>query len=104
MQKRRYEILLPLEHNDGRPVDPGRFEKTRQELVARFGALTFLPQAVLGTWSDEERQYEDKLIRVIVDVEDTPEHRQFLEQYKSTLLERFEQIEVYIVSYPVEIL
>jgi hypothetical protein len=35
----RYEILLPLQYNDGTPVEPETFQETRQELVRRFGAL-----------------------------------------------------------------
>ena len=36
----RYEILLPLQYNDGTPVEPEKFQETRRELVRRFGALT----------------------------------------------------------------
>ena len=40
MQKRRYEILLPLKHNDGRPVSGEVFEQTREDLIAQFGGVT----------------------------------------------------------------
>ena len=43
-------------------------------------------------------------LRFVIDVEDTPENEQFFTQYKPILLERFAQIEIYIVSYPVDIL
>jgi len=49
-------------------------------------------------------RYEDTSIRLTVDVEDTPENRQFFAEFKVTLLQRFEQIEIYIASYPVDIL
>lgn len=94
MRKRRYEILLPLKHNDGRPVSGELLEQTREDLVARFGALTFLPQAIVGSWTHESSRYEDELVRLIVDVEDTPENQQFFAEYKPTLLQRFEQIEI----------
>lgn len=29
----RYEILLPLNYNDGTPIEPGKFQETRRELV-----------------------------------------------------------------------
>jgi hypothetical protein len=35
MRKRRYEMLLPLTHNDGRPVDPEKHEKTREGSLRR---------------------------------------------------------------------
>jgi hypothetical protein len=49
-------------------------------------------------------RYEDELRRITVDVEDSPENQQFFAAFKQRLLERFEQIEIYIVSYPVDIL
>jgi len=29
----RYEILLPLNYNDGTPIEPEKFQETRRELV-----------------------------------------------------------------------
>jgi hypothetical protein len=104
MRKRRYEILLPLKHNDGRPVGGEVLEQTREELVAQFGAITVVPQAVFGIWQHEGQRFEDELVRWVIDVEDTPENHQFLASYKSVMLERFEQIDIYIASYPVDIL
>ena len=104
MRKRRYEILLPLKHNDDRPVDGEQFEQTREELIVQFGAVSFLPHTVLGIWVHERARYEDESLRLVVDVDDTPEDQRFFASYKATLLERFEQIEIYIVSYPVDIL
>jgi hypothetical protein len=40
---------------------------------------------------------------LVVDVEDAPETRQYFVERKPTLLERFEQIEIYIASYPIDI-
>lgn len=104
MQKRRFEILLPLKHNDGRPVDGELFEQTREELVAQFGAATLHPQPVIGVWTDDRTRYEDELIRLVIDVDDTTENQQFFATFKRSLLDRFDQIEIYIASHPVDIL
>ena len=48
MLKRRYEILLPLQHNDGRPVDVEKLDQTREDLLVQFEAVSFNPQAVRG--------------------------------------------------------
>jgi hypothetical protein len=104
MRKRRYEILLPLKHNDGRAVSGELFERTREDLIAQFGAVSLLPHTILGIWVHEGARYEDELLRVVVDVDDNAENQQFFVGYKGALLERFEQIEVYIVSYSVEVL
>jgi hypothetical protein len=104
MQKRRYEILLPLKHNDGRPVSGEVFEQTREDLIAQFGGVTLNPQTILGFWVSEGVRFEDDLLRLIVDADDSAENRRFFESFKQTLLERFEQVEIYIASYPVDIL
>ena len=103
MRKRRYEILLPLKYNDGRSVSGEVFEQTREELVSQFGGINFQPNVVHGVWIYEGSRYEDELLRYLVDVEDTIENQQFFAGFKKVLLERFAQIEIYIASYPVDI-
>jgi hypothetical protein len=95
---------LPLRYNDGRPVGDDKFYQTREELTAQFGGLNFQPNAVRGIWVQEGVRYEDELMRFVVDVEDTPENDQFFKAFKASLISRFEQIEIYIPSYPVDIL
>jgi len=58
---------------------------------------------VQGTWVHEGVRYQDESRRIYLDVEDTPENRQFFVDLKPILRERFQQIEIYIVSYPIEI-
>ena len=50
MRRRRYEMLLPLRYNDGRPIDEELFEQTREELVAQFGGVCFQPSVLRGVW------------------------------------------------------
>jgi hypothetical protein len=104
MRKRRYEILLPIRFNDGRPVSGELLEQTREELMTHFRAVQIQPHTVLGLWLYEGTRYEDELRRFTVDVEDNAESQEFFATFKQKLLERFEQIEIYIVSYPVDIL
>jgi hypothetical protein len=95
---------LPLTHNDGRPVSDDKLNDTREELVQQFDGVSVQPQSLLGIWVHEGVRYEDTTVRLTVDVEDTPENRQFFLDWKKTLLQRFEQIEIYIASFPVDIL
>ena len=104
MLRRRYEILLPLRHNDGRPVTEDKLNQTREELVERFDGVSVLPQSILGIWVHEGVRYEDTSVRLTVDVDDSPANRQFFIEFKQTLLARFEQLEIYVASYPVDIL
>jgi hypothetical protein len=104
MRKKRYEMLLPLRYNDGRPVEDEKIYQTHEELISRFDAVSVQPGFVHGTWVHEGIRYEDEFRRIVVDVDDLPEHEAFFVSFKSILRERFQQIEVYIVSHPVDIL
>jgi hypothetical protein len=103
MLRRRYEILLPLQHNDGRLVSDEILEQTREELLEQFDGVSVLPGSVRGFWVFQGVRYEDASARVIVDVEDTEDHRLFFRDFKEKLKQRFEQIEIYIASYLIEL-
>ena len=104
MSRRRYEILLPIRHNDGTLVDPEKFFRTQEELVARFGALTTCPELLRGVWMHAGQRYEDESLRLVVDVEATPETREFFRTIKERLKVRFEQIDIWIVSFEVDVI
>jgi len=103
MSFRRYEITLPTRYNDGSPVEPEKYLMTRRDIAARFGALTFLPQPIHGEWTHQDMRYEDANIRIIVDVDDTPQNTQFFAEFKQVLKQRFRQLEIWIVSYEIRI-
>ncbi len=100
----RYEILLPLNYNDGTPVEPERFQETRRELVDRFGALTMDASPISGRWVSSAREYTDELIRFVIDTEATPETDAFFRDFKERLKERFRQLEIWITAYPIRVL
>ena len=104
MRKRRYEMLLPLVYNDGGLVEAEKHEKTREEIVARFGAVSHTPATLRGIWVHEGQRFEEDFVRLFVDVPDTRANRQFFVRLKRTLLKRFDQLEIYIASYSVDIL
>ena len=68
----RYEILLPLKYNDGTPVEPEKFQATRRELVEQFGALTMDAPLASGLWVSSGHEYQDELIRFVVDATAIP--------------------------------
>lgn len=100
----RYEILLPLKYNDGTAVEPERFQETRRELVERFGALTMDAPPVSGLWVSGGHEYDDELIRFVVDTEATPDTDEFFRLFKERLKDRFRQVEIWITAYPIRLL
>ena len=103
MSRKRYEILLPIRYNDGTLVDREKFFQTQEELVARFGALTTSPEFLRGVWLHAGQRFEDEILRLVVDVETTPENRAFFREFKERLKARFRQIDVWIVNYEIEV-
>lgn len=103
MSFRRYEILLPTRYNDGAPVEEAKFAETRRELVAQFGAVTTQPEPFQGWWTHEGHIYEDRSLRFIIDAEATPEIRVFLTNLKEVLKARFRQIDIWMISYEIDI-
>jgi len=48
--------------------------------------------------------YQDNLTRFFVDVPDLPEHRQFFIEFKHRLKARFDQLDVWITSHPMDVI
>jgi hypothetical protein len=101
---KRYEILLPLLYNDGSRIEKDKFLITNEELAERFGATTTDSTRIVGRWIYQNQLYEDKLIRITIDVPESADSDTFFRQYKETLKERFKQIDVWISSYTIEII
>src|SRR5262245_58086240 len=100
----RYEILLPLKYNDGTPVEPEKFQMTRRELVDRFSALTMDAPPIAGLWTSGGREYQDELIRFVVDAEVSADTDEFFRTFKEQLKDRFQQIDIWITAFPICVL
>jgi hypothetical protein len=101
-KSRRYEVLLPVRFNDGSEVPEELLGQAVNEVVEQFGAVTFYKEAE-GRWRHEEVTYRDDLALLVVDVPDTPKNRRWMKQYKATWKQRLKQLEIWMVSYPVDI-
>jgi hypothetical protein len=101
---RRFEILLPLQFNDGQVVPQELFAETVLELRQRFGAVSSEPETIRGQWQHEGQVYHDRLVRIFVDVADTPEARQFFVEFKDRLKTRFRQLDIWLTTYSLEVL
>jgi hypothetical protein len=99
----RFEILLPLFYNDGRPVEPGQFSVTDNELLDLFGASSTDTVRVRGKWMYQSVVYSDQLMRVRLDVQDTPENWESIRRLKERLKERFQQLDIWITAHRVDL-
>jgi hypothetical protein len=94
---------LPTRYNDGRLIEEENYLWAGEQLAVRFGAYTFEPQPVRGVWMRQGLRYEENNLRVFVDVESTAENEAFFHDFKETLKRRFNQIDIWIVSYDIRI-
>ena len=101
---RRFEILLPRRFNDGQPVPDELIADALLELEERFGAVSCETQTIRGLWRHEDELFRDDLVRAFVDAPDVPESRQFFLEFKERLKAAFRQIDIWVTTYPIEVL
>jgi hypothetical protein len=101
---RRFEVLLPLRFNDGGPVPNELIADTILELREKFGAVSCETQTIHGVWSHEGNVFRDELIRVFVDAPDTETSRRFFLELKQRLKARFDQLDIWMTTYSIEVL
>jgi len=102
-RNKRFEILLPLNYNDGTLIEPEKFDQTAEELCDRFGGVTLDTVRITGTWKYGGARYRDELLRIRIDSPD-PQASDFLRSYKELLKERFQQIDIWITAHELEII
>lgn len=101
---RCFEVLLPLRFNDGSPVPDDAIADTLTEFEERFGAVSCETQAIRGYWRHEGQGYRDDLVREFVDVPDAPESRGYFAECKERLKDRFQQLDIWMTTYLIEVL
>jgi hypothetical protein len=101
---RRFELLLPLRFNDGRPVPDEFVADVLVELEQRFGAVSCETQTIRGRWQHEGQSYRDDLVRVFVDALDVSANREFFIEFKERLKARFQQLDIWLATYLIEVL
>jgi len=100
---RRYEVLLPLQFNDGREVPSEWLADAVLEVVDHFGAVSYETQKVEGHWRTGGVVYRDNLVKVVVDVPDTSVNRTWMKEFKARWKAKLEQVELWLVSYRIEV-
>ena len=74
------------------------------EIQRRFGGVSWESQVIEGMWRSGGIEYRDRLNRIFVDAEDTPENRQFFTELKTRLKSRFRQLDIWVTVHPIGIL
>ena len=85
-------MLLPVQFNDGRDVPAEWLADAVLEVVERFGAVSYETQRIEGHWRQAGVHYRDTLVRLVIDVPDTPANRKWMKTFKQQWKTRLEQL------------
>jgi hypothetical protein len=72
-------------------------------MVDHFGAASYETQKLEGHWRHGGVMYRDNLVRLVVDVPDTSQSREWMKDFKVRWKTRLEQLELWMVSFPIEV-
>jgi hypothetical protein len=70
---RRFEVLLPLQYNDGREIPTEWLAEAVLEVVDHFGAVSYETQKVEGHWRHGGVIYRDNLVKIVSTFPTRPE-------------------------------
>jgi hypothetical protein len=99
---KEYDLFILLYCNDGKAVDPQKFQALQQQVLDQFGGLPFFPQPNEGFWTVAGVTYRDAIVIYRVLTSDAQEARQFLSALKERLKEELYQEDILIVERDVE--
>ena len=100
---RRYELLLPARDNNGQEFPEELLGEAVMEIVKQFSAVSYYKNAAEGFWQHGETLFRDDLGLIVIDVPDTLANRKWMKAYKSRWKLRLEQLEIWLVSYLIDV-
>lgn len=100
---RRFEILLPLQFNDGSEVPSDWLAEAVLEIVGHFDAASYETQKVEGHWRHQGILYRDNLVKIVIDSPDEEINREWMREYKKRWKLKLEQLDLWLVSYTIDI-
>ncbi len=100
---RRFEVLLPLQFNNGSDVPDELLAEAVLQIVDYFGAASYETQKVEGHWRHGEVLVRDNLVKIVVDAPDLISNRRWMRSYKEQWRLRLDQVELWMISYAVEV-
>jgi hypothetical protein len=100
---RRFEILLPLQFNDGSEIPSDLLAEAVLEVVDKFGAASYETQKVEGHWRFQGVLYRDNLTKIVIDIADSAENHDWMREFKKRWKVKLDQLELWLVSYVIDV-
>ncbi len=100
---RRFEILFPQQYNDGSEIPRKLRGRALREIIDQFGAASFEPTTIEGYWRYEGNLYTDSLSKIVIDVADTEENREWMRDFKARWKKALDQLDLWLISYEIDV-
>lgn len=95
---KEYELYLPVNYNDGSPVEKRKFDDVEARLLAEFGRATFFPRPNEGLWEKDGKLTRDAVVIYRVIAKGARRARAFFAALKEEVKRDFRQEEVLITE------
>ena len=95
---KEYDIFIPLNYNDGSPIESKKLQWLHKILLDRFDGVTYFPQPNEGYWTMAGVTYQDEIVIYRVFSTNTRSARKFLKRLKEKLKDDLDQEEILIVE------
>ena len=102
---RQYRIYLPLNYNDGRPIETDKINAVRDRLAERFGGATMSPLSApyKGPWKYGGVQYVDNIAILEVLADEGAPTDKFFKDLKEQLEEQLRQVTILITTHSIQV-
>jgi hypothetical protein len=84
-------------------VPPEVLGEAVHEVKVQFGGATYQAYPIEGYWIHKGVHYQDTHAKLVVDVPNTAKNRAWMKQFKKRWKVRLEQIDIWMVSYLIEV-
>jgi len=103
---RRYDIYLPLNYNNGKPIPATKITAICDELAETFGALTVSPLSApyRGRWKYGGVEYVDQIVKVEILTSDDKVTKKYLKDFKHRLKKDLKQIDILITTHGIQVI
>ncbi len=111
--KYKVEFLLPTLYNNkenpelpGEPIEAKKSREAIAMVVKKFNAISKHPATIEGTWIDKNSniKYFDNCLHLEVCIDKRDDYVKFFEKFKIHLMKEFEQEDIYIICYEVNMI
>lgn len=95
--KYRFELLIPLADNQGRPFAWANIERVSATLLRRFEGCRSQPLTpYLGMWRFRGKEYREGMLLFTADAPRSDESLAWVLSFKERLKRQFKQVDIYL--------